>query len=165
MSKKRASKRASRAQPEDRTWGARPADAPVFVGPSHDHPPVELESLIMESLEKSYNFAIPPNASPNADNLILFKTSAHPAERLHALITAMHAELFLAMSFVDQDPENEDQIDPVTNRWKEIVMQELLVEIMPRVGGFLKELGYEIGMAFSKNDAGVKIFDRNVESC
>ncbi|GAB7345003.1 hypothetical protein MBLNU457_3425t1 [Dothideomycetes sp. NU457] len=162
--KKRASNRTSRAQPEERTWGPRAADEPVPTGPGHEYPPMELESLIMESLEKSYNFAIPPNASPNADSLILFKTSAHPTERLHALITAMHAELFLAMSFVDQDPENEDEIDPVTNRWKEVVMQDLLVEIMPRVGGFLKELGYEMGLAFKRSGAGVKVFDRNVES-
>jgi len=163
MHKKRVSNRSSRAQPEDRTWGARAAEAPVPTGPGHDYPPIEVERLIMESLEKSYDFAVPPNASPNAESLILFKTSAHPTERLHALITAMHAELFLAMSFVDQDPENEERVDPVTNSWKEIVMQDLLVEIMPRVGGFLKELGYEVGLAFSRNGAGVKVFGENME--
>jgi len=110
----------------------------------------------METLGRAYNFAVHPNASLNADSLILFKTSAQPTERLHALITAMHAELFLAMSFIDREPAPFEFVDPITNRWKELVMQDLLVEIMPRVGGFLQQLGFEVGMAFDKHRAGVR---------
>ena len=85
----------------------------------------------------------------------MFKATAQPVERLHALIDAAHAELGLAMSFVHRESEF---VNLDVNRWKEAVLQRLMTEISPRLGDLVARVGCEVRDGLVSNNGGIRSF-------